>query len=200
MLDLLGFGFSDQPSDFGYHVHDHAQQLVRFIEAQEWKQIDLYGHSMGGSVAIEAANLIGNVRHLILSEANLDSGGGEFSRPIAAAQEADYISGGHLRTIDAAKAAGDADWAATMRVSSARAVYRGAKSLVDGGTPAWRSRFLSHPAQKAFVFGERSLPDPDQEILASQGIMVFVVPDAGHSMSLENPHGLAEALAKASSD
>lgn len=200
LLDLLGFGFSDQPRDFGYHVHDHAQQLVRFIEAQEWKQIDLYGHSMGGSVAIEAANLIGNARHLILSEANLDSGGGEFSRPIAAAQEADYISGGHLRTIDAAKAAGDADWAATMRVASARAVYRGAKSLVDGGTPAWRSRFLSHPAQKAFIFGERSLPDPDQEILASQGIMVFVVPDAGHSMSLENPHGLAEAIAKACSD
>ncbi|WP_210187226.1 hypothetical protein, partial [Agrobacterium pusense] len=68
----------------------------------------------------------------------------------------------------------------------------------DRSNPDWRSRFLRHPARKGFIFGERSLPDPDMEILSSQGIRVIVVPDAGHSMGLENPHGLAQAIADAS--
>jgi haloalkane dehalogenase len=198
-IDLLGFGFSDRPDDFGYGVPDHAEQILRFIQSRGFEQIDLYGHSMGGSVAIEAADLIGGrVRHPILSEANLDSGGGAFSSPIAAMGEDAYINGGHLKVCEAAEAAGDRGWAATMRAASARAVYRGARSLVEGGSPGWRSRFLHQPAQKSYIFGQRSLPDPDHSVLSSHGISVYVVPDAGHSMSLENPAGLATAIADSS--
>lgn len=197
LLDLLGFGFSDRPVDFEYRVADHALQIHRFVEERRTDQIDIYGHSMGGSIAIEVADLLGaRVRHLMLSEANLDSGGGEFSRPIAALEETDYINGGHLRTIVDAQAAGDEEWAATMRAASALAVYRGARSLVEGGSPCWRSRFLKHPARKAFIFGEQSLPDPDAEALSSCGIRILVVPNAGHAMGLDNPSGLALAIAE----
>jgi haloalkane dehalogenase len=200
LVDLLGFGFSDRPDDFGYRVQDHAEQVCALVQSRRFEQIDLYGHSMGGSVAIEAADLLGNkVRHLILSEANLDSGGGEFSSPIAAMGEDAYINGGHLQTCETAEAAGDASWAATMRAASAPAVYRGAKSLVAGSSPDWRSRFLRHPAQKSYIFGQHSLPDPDHDALPSYGIAVHVVPDAGHSMTLENPAGLAMAIAEAMS-
>ncbi len=198
LIDLLGFGFSDRPDDFGYRVQDHAEQVCALVQSRGFEQIDLYGHSMGGSVAVEAADLLGNkVRHLILSEANLDSGGGEFSTPIAAMGESAYINGGHLQTCKAAEAAGDASWAATLRAASALAVYRGAKSLVEGSSPDWRSRFVRHPARKSYIFGQHSLPDPDHDALPSYGIAVYVVPDAGHSMSLENPAGLAMAIAEA---
>jgi pimeloyl-ACP methyl ester carboxylesterase len=200
LVDLLGFGFSDRPDDFGYRMQDHADQVSALVDWRGFGQIDLYGHSMGGSVAIEVADLLGSkVRHLILSEANLDSGGGEFSTPIAAMSEEVYINLGHLKTYKAAEAAGDSSWAATMRAASALAVQRGAKSLVAGGSPDWRSRFLRHPAQKSYIFGQRSLPDTDQDILASQAITIHVVPDAGHSMSLENPAGLATAITEACS-
>ena len=201
LVDLLGFGFSDRPEDFGYRVQDHALQIYRFVEEQGLMQIEIFGHSMGGSVAIEAADLLGHkVSHLILSEANLDSGGGTFSRAIAASSETNYVDRGHLTTINDAQAAGNEEWAATMRAASARAVYCGARSLVEGSSPDWRSRFLRHPARKAFIFGEHSLPDPDAEILPSQGIRVLIVPDSGHSMGLENPHGLATAIAEALSE
>jgi haloalkane dehalogenase len=200
LLDLLGFGFSDRPEGFGYRVQDHALQVQRFVEGRGLDQIDIYGHSMGGSVAIEAADLIGNkISHLILSEANLDSGGGTFSRLIAAFEEADYLDSGHRKIAIDARAAGEHEWAATMRTASAHAVYRGARSLVEGGSPAWRTRFFRQPARKTYIFGERSLPDSDAGLLSSQGIRVLVVPDAGHSMGLENPHGLAAAIAEASS-
>lgn len=198
LIDLLGFGFSDRPDDFGYRVQDHAEQVCAFVESRGFKEVDLYGHSMGGSVAIEAADLLGNrVRNLILSEANLDSGGGAFSSPIAAMGEDAYVNGGHVKTRDAAEAAGDEGWATTMRAASARAVYRGAKSLVEGSSPDWRTRFLRHLALKSYIFGERSLPDPDHGVLSSHGVAIFVVPDAGHSMSLENPGGLGTAIAEA---
>ena len=51
--------------------------------------------------------------------------------------------------------------------------------------------FLRHPARKSFIFGARNLPDPDAEFLASQGVRVLVVPDAGHSAS---EPGIARAL------
>lgn len=201
LIDLLGFGFSDRPDDFGYRVRDHALQIYRFVKDQDLSQIDIYGHSMGGSVAIEVADLLGHqVNHLVLSEANLDSGGGAFSRAIAASSEADYVNTGHLRMIDDAQTGGNKEWAATMRSASALAVYRGARSLVEGRTPDWRSRLLRHPSRKTFIFGEHSLPNPDAEILPSQGIGVLVVPNAGHSMGLENPHGLATAISEASSE
>ncbi|WP_312407947.1 alpha/beta hydrolase [Rhizobium sp.] len=200
LIDLLGFGFSDRPDDFGYRVEDHAEQVCAFVQSRGFEQIDLYGHSMGGSVAVEAADLLGNkVRHLILSEANLDSDGGEFSTPIAAMGERAYINGGHLLRCEAAEAVGDASWVATMRAASALAIYRGAKSLVEGSSPDWRSCFLRHPARKSYIFGQHSLPDPDHDALPEYGIAVHVVPDAGHSMGLENPAGLATAIAKAMS-
>ncbi|MBB6486151.1 alpha/beta fold hydrolase [Rhizobium lusitanum] len=198
LLDLLGFGYSDRPDDFSYRIHDHALQVFSFIEAQNFERIDIYGHSMGGSVAIETADLLGSkVKHLVLSEANLDNGGGTFSRAIAAFKEADYVNSGHDAYLTEAERAGNREWAAMMRASSALAVHRSATSLVEGSSPDWRSRFLKHPSRKTFIFGERSLPDADVPFLSSSGISVRIVAAAGHSMATENPEGLAKAIAEA---
>lgn len=50
---------------------------------------------------------------------------------------------------------------------------------------------------RAFLFGARSLPDPDTAFLAERGIKVFIVPAAGHAMMDDNPDGFAEILAAA---
>lgn len=196
LVDLMGFGYSDRPDDFGYGISDHARAVAMLIEQRGFVSASLYGHSMGGSVAIEVADLLGpRITHLVLSEANLDAGGGQFSRDIAAIGEDAYVNGGHDRTIREALSAGADAWAATMRCASASAVFHGARSLVQGSTPDWRSRFAGHPARKTFIFGARSLPDPDVEALGAAGIRVLTVADAGHSMSVENPEGLAAAIA-----
>lgn len=127
---MLGFGFSNQPEDLGYQVSDHALQISRFVKDRGFERIDIYGHSMGGSIAIEAANLLGDkISHLVLSEANLDSGGGEFSRPIANLSESAYIAHGHRRSINDAVTVGYEGWASTKQTASAHAVYHGAKVI-----------------------------------------------------------------------
>lgn len=198
VLDLLGSGYSDRPAGFGYRVEDHAGTVTALIDALGLDRLDLYGHSMGGSVAIVAAGRLGaRVAGLVVSEANLDAGGGPGSRRIAAWSPEDYAVRGHAETIAAAEAAGNADWAATMRTSAPAAVHGGARSLVEGGRPPWRELLYRHSGRRSFIVGARSLPGPDVEALARNGVAVPVVADAGHSMALQNPKALAAAIAEA---
>jgi len=157
--------------------------------------LDLYGHSMGGAVAIVAAALLGNrVRHLVMGEPNLDPGGGTFSRNVAAMPEADYVAHGHQDLVKAARTEGNGIWAASMSISAPYAVHRSATSLVAGGTPTWRELLYAMKMPRTIIFGEASLSDPDTERLPQQGVRIGVVPQAGHGMIVENPGGVASAL------
>ena len=57
-----------------------------------------------------------------------------------------------------------------------------------------REQLLQMTIPRVYIFGEKSLPDPDWEGLPRQGIQVLRVPDAGHGMAWDNPGGVAEAL------
>lgn len=198
LVDLLGFGFSDQPEEFGYRVADHAEVVFALVRSLGFERISLFGHSMGGSVAIEAALGLGSlVENLILAEANLDPGGGVLSRPIAAMGQRAYETQGHADLVRATLAEGDDAWAGTLARAMPKAVFRAAQSLVEGSEVDWRQEFLDHPARKAFIFGEKSLPDPDAQRLSEAGVQVFTVADAGHAMGTDNPAGLAAAIAAA---
>lgn len=198
LVDLPGFGFSDRPADFAYTVDAHAGVLAAWLEALALPAIDLFGHSMGGSIAIALATRVPQrVRQLVVSEPNLDAGGGVFSRPAAAHTEADYVAHGHAAAVRAARAEGLGAWAATLRAASPLAVHRGAVSLVQGARPSWREQLAALPMPRTVVFGARSLPDPDTERLPAMGVAVRVVAEAGHAMANENPQGLAAAIAAA---
>ncbi|WP_420101081.1 alpha/beta fold hydrolase [Bosea sp. (in: a-proteobacteria)] len=196
LVDLLGSGFSDRPEDFGYTVSDHAGCIVALVEHLDLPEVDLFGHSMGGAIAIDAAaRLQGRLRRLIVSEPNLVPGGGVFSRNIAAIPDAAYVATGHRAVIQASRADGDGVWAASMAVSAPYAVQRGATALVVGSDPSWRSLLLGLKVPRSFIIGEWSLPYPEADGLAEAGIAIRIVADAGHGMATENPTSLAGAIA-----
>ena len=198
LVDLLGSGFSDWPMDFGYTVGDHADTLTELIDGLSIPSFDLVGHSMGGTIAIVVAGRNPKkVRKLVVSEPNLDAGGGVFSRPIAQQSEAHYILHGHSEAVRSAITDGHAIWSGSLRISSPVAVHRGATSLVRGGSPPWREQLTTLSIPRTVIFGARSLPDPDTERLPRCGILVRVVPNAGHSMIWENPSGFAAAVSAA---
>lgn len=195
LVDLLGHGFSDKPEDFCYTPRAQAQTLAQWIEHLDLRGFDLFAHSMGGSVAIELATLMpGRIRHVVLAEPNLDSGGGAYSRAIAAWGEADYVARGHGASI-AAFGANNPNWAGSMAVASPLAVHRAAKGLIEGSPVSWRDQLLALSMPRCIIFGERSLPDPDTEWLPRHGIATRIVPDAGHSLAWDNPAGFAAAIA-----
>lgn len=198
LVDLLGSGFSDRPEAFGYTVEDHARTLAALVDGLGLAPVDLYGHSMGGAVAITLAALRpARVGRIVLCEPNLVPGGGFFSSPIAAQDEAVYARVGHALTVAAAREAGNVVWAGSLATTSPRAVHRGATSLVRGSSPTWLAQLAALALPRTGIYGARSLPDADAQRLESIGVPLLVVPEAGHSVAWENPSGLARAIAAA---
>jgi len=198
LVDLVGSGFSDKPRDFGYTVSDHAACLEALVSSLNLDRFTVYGHSLGGAVALALADRCRDrLDRIVLSEANLDPGGGPFSRAIAAYTEDDFVARGFDETLEQSRRSSHAMWAASCAVTSPVALYRGAVSLIAGQRPSWRETLYALECPKAFLFGEYSLPDPDFDVLRDYGIQIEVVPGAGHSMAWENPQGLAHAIRRA---
>jgi pimeloyl-ACP methyl ester carboxylesterase len=198
LIDLLGYGFSDKPENFSYTVGEHARTICELADALSLNSYDLYGHSMGGTIAIVVASLRpDSVRKIAVSEPNLDPGGGPFSRLIAGNREVYYVKRGHQKVIRKARTEGNDIWAASMSSSFPPAVYRDAVSLVQGSDPTWREILENLKIPKTVIFGEKSLPDPDTVNLPKAGVKIEIVAEAGHSLAWENPFGLAKAISEA---
>ncbi len=75
LIDLLGYGYSDRPLEFGYTLSDHARTIAALIDALALTGCSVIGHSMGGGVGILVAAARPNiVSLLILAEGNLGPG------------------------------------------------------------------------------------------------------------------------------
>jgi pimeloyl-ACP methyl ester carboxylesterase len=198
LIDLLGFGFSDRPGEFSYTVDGHAQSIAALVGHLAIDAVDLFGHSMGGSVAIMAAGLLGKrIRHLVVGEPNLEPGGGRMSRTIAAMSEAEYVARGHDEVVRTSRSDGADVWAASLSLSAPYAAHRGATSLVRGSDPTWRALLVGLTISRTLIVGEATPPHADSDRLPHEGVKVSFVPEAGHSMAWENPSGLAAAIARA---
>ncbi|MFP9430624.1 alpha/beta fold hydrolase [Enterobacter sp. LM3] len=192
LIDLPGSGYSDKPTHYGYRTSEQAQVVAELLNHLKLDTFWLYGHSMGGSIAIETAVLMQTrVRGLMVSEPNFHRGGGVFSRSIAAQTEKQFLEQGY----DALLSAETTAWAGSLQSNAPCAVWRGASSLVAGVEPEWAEQFLSLTCPVTLIFGALSLPDADVDALQQKGVEVKIIPAAGHSMSWENPSALAQTLA-----
>jgi len=196
LIDLLGTGYSEKPQDFGYSVEEHAAYLVEMLSGLHLTEFVLFGHSLGGAVAITLATLMqDNIRCLILTESNLDpSPVGATSRKIGSQSQDAFLSHGYTDLLTRAQTRNPL-WGATLQSWLPEAAWRISRSAIKGGPPSWRDQLYALSMPRAFIFGALSLPDDDEEVLRQHGIRVDVIPDAGHSMALENPKSLAGTIA-----
>ena len=200
--DWLGCGFSDRPATFGYTIAEHAESIAGLLDHLHIANCTVIGHSMGGSVAITLAGHRPDlVARILLAEANLDAGGGAFSRSIAASTEDEFVQNGYDRLIQTAQTHGrtgnqvTAVVAGIWQVAAPHALYRSAVSLVQGVQPSWRDILYQLAIPRTYLFGEYSLPDEDSRILPEHGVEVAIVAQAGHGMMWDNPIGFAESIA-----
>lgn len=193
LVDLPGYGYSDKPQPFGYSTSDQAKVVVELLDHLSLTRCYLYGHSMGGSIAIEAAELLAErVLGLLVAEPNLYPGGGMYSRRIAEQTEERFIHCGYAQMLSSETS----PWAGCLQNSAPWAVWRGATCLVKGVNPGWFTRFINLSCAKALIYGELSLPAREASDVSARGIPLFIVPLAGHSMAWENPSALARTVAE----
>ncbi|MGK4579795.1 alpha/beta fold hydrolase [Kitasatospora sp. HPMI-4] len=196
LVDLLGFGISDRPTDFDYTLESHADALAAAIEAAGVEQAQLVAHSMGGSVAIVLATRHPHlVRGLVLLDANLDpvTPGPKWlgSGRIAWYSEEEFLASGWAET---ERVAGS-HWWSTMRLAGREALHRSSVHLCRGSEPVMRRQLLDLSIPRTFLYPADDGPLPGAAELAEAGVSVVAVPGSGHNIMLDDPDALARAVA-----
>jgi pimeloyl-ACP methyl ester carboxylesterase len=202
LIDLLGHGYSDKPPAFAYTLEAHARTIVALIDALGLTECALIGHSMGGAVAVQVATdrpVV--VSLLIMAEGAIDAGGDE---PFGGVTEEQFVTHGFRELLEEqsneAKAQPAGLRAAHLgitRLADPLALHREGLSLQRGTDPSVRSLLRTLQVPRWYLQGELSDPDPElQGELAAMGVAWKVVPDTAHAMGLQNPEGLALAIAE----
>lgn len=198
LIDLLGHGISDRPTDFDYSLESHADALAAALTGAGVDGAELIAHGMGGSVAIVlAARHPRLVSRLVLVDANLDpitpALGSPGSGGIAAYSEEEFLAGGWREIRDRA----GSHWWSTMRLAGREALHRSAVHLTRGTVPTMRELLLDLEIPRAYLLPEADGPLPGTDALTAAGVAVVSIPDCGHNIMLDNPEGFARATAAA---
>ena len=203
LVDFLGHGYSDRPPEFAYTREAHARTIVALIDALGLSECGLVGHSMGGAVAVHVAtDRPATVSLLIMAEGAIDAGG---EAPFDGLTEEQFVTHGFRELLEAqskeAEAQPDGLRAAHLgitRLVDPLALHREGVSLERGTDPSVRSLLRTLQIPRWYLQGELSDPEPDlQHDLAAMGVGWKVVPKTAHAMGLQNPEGLAQAVAEA---
>lgn len=192
VIDLLGAGYSDKPKDFIYSVKAHAKYLNEFIEDIALKKVIVYGHSLGGAVAIELCNLCSTkIEKLILNEPNLEPSTKGTASWEFAQLHYENLESEMSRKVEEYQNSGNTMWVSTLKNWLPKAAYEISKDAVSGGKPSWKTGLFNFNFPRYFIFGEKSLPDKDYEELRCRDENIKVVKNVGHSMAWENPADVA---------
>jgi pimeloyl-ACP methyl ester carboxylesterase len=205
LVDLLGHGYSDRPPDFGYTLRDHARTVVDLIDGLGISRCTLVGHSMGGGVAIHVASMRPTVvASLVMAEGTVDPAPPS-EDDIVNQSEDSFVAEGYdtLLADQTASALASPDGISAQHVGITRAVdpralYREEVSMCTWATPTHQEMLGALTMRRTYLAGALSSPEPEFDIvLDTFGIAKVVIPDTGHAMGLQNPLGLAVAVAGA---
>lgn len=200
LVDLAGHGGSDRPDAWGYAIEAQADLVAGILATLDLPAVTLVGHSMGGSVAIALASRHPDrVVRLIAAEPALDPGTGTLSGHIARQSEAAFVARGfdRLRYQTHRQAERGDPVARHVRETLARvspvALHRSAVSLRADRSPTFRAQLERLAIPRLLIRG--GLTPPPDPPLADPAIERIVIPDAGHTMMLEQPAAFAAAIA-----
>jgi pimeloyl-ACP methyl ester carboxylesterase len=209
VIDLPGFGQSAAPVEYSFTMQEQARTVGGVAEALDLEEVTLVGHSMGGTIAVLAADILGDrLEEVVLAEAILQHEPFAWTTQIAEnpfeawANELERLRRRPAMFVRGSMVRRRPD--AIDRVASAidettpLATYRSAVSLRDTAADSSlyaRFRTLARPAR--YLFGDRNLDVPLYRRLGADGVRVVVIPRAGHLMMLDNPAGFYGAVAEA---
>lgn len=203
LIDFLGYGYSDRPVSFGYTPEDHARTIVALIDELALTECGVIGHSMGGGVGILVASARPYVVSLLVmaeGRLGLEPDGPD---PIAAQPEQDFVERGFADLLDGQTRDAEAHptglraaHLGITRLVAPHALHRAEVAQGRETDPPLRSLVKDLKMPRWYLDGAESEPWGPRDDLEAAGVKFKVVPDTGHMMGLQNPRGLAQAIAE----
>lgn len=146
LVDLLGHGGSDKPSNFDYRPASHAAVLFQALRGLSLDPpVHLVGYSLGGAVAVELARFpLQGLGRLLLVDPVLDPAPLHFAAKVAEVSEGEFQAryAEFLAPYGALTASlADRRWAETAAFASSTAFYRSAKGVLEA---ARRGELVEH--------------------------------------------------------
>ncbi|MFH1195553.1 MAG: alpha/beta hydrolase [bacterium] len=193
LIDLVGFGKSSKPDDFGYLMEDQARLIEELISSLHQKKIHIVAHSMGGTIALLLPDEIMNrVVSFSNIEGNLVSEDcGLFSRGVISVPFEDYKN-----TVFKQQLIENMNHPQfRFEETTPSAVYKSAESLVrwsDSGGLLVKFKTLN--CRKSYFYGEENKNMP--VLLRLDSIPLFMIHKSGHAMMTENPDEFYKKLAE----
>lgn len=189
-VDLPGFGEARFTTDHPATIARYAQDVAALLSFLNIGPTAVFGHSMGGNIAMELAHRYPQfVLRLVVAEPLLDPGQSILAAGIANVSEETFLNrryGMLLRATSLQARRGDRAAAAFMdplERANPLAMHRAATSLVLDTAPNAESIFRKLPLPRTLLVGERT--EADTSSLEEAGIPVVRIPDAGHFMLVE---------------
>ncbi|WP_214412269.1 alpha/beta fold hydrolase [Sphaerisporangium fuscum] len=197
LVDLLGFGLSDRPADFGYTLEEHADALAEAMRSAGAVGAEVIAHSMGGAVAIVmAARHPGLVSALVLVDPNLDPVSPDRGTPgssgIMTYTEEEFLRYGRQEVRDRVGPL----WWSTMGLADPLALYRSGVNLARGTLPTMRELLLRLEIRRGLLYPEQDGPPTGADGLRAAGVPLVPVADCGHNIMLDNPEEFARATSR----
>lgn len=201
IYDLRGHGYSERPAE-GYRVADHRDDLLGLLDELGIRQAALIGHSLGGSIALEAAvEAPDRVSQLALLDSRIQR-----LQPTLRWQDVQPLSAYELAVAER----GGGDWLAEPEVglrfieASARLMVQAqTDGLRDDFTPFGEGRGARRGARqfldlldRTSLRGDFALPGAEEAAYA-RATMPTLLLYAAHSRALISAETLHRALPRA---
>jgi pimeloyl-ACP methyl ester carboxylesterase len=186
-VDLPGFGESRFTTDHPATISRYADDVAALMEYLGTNPTAVFGHSMGGNVALQLAHRYPHlVSRLVLAEPLLDASQSILASGIASVSEETFVNRRFamlLRATSMQAHRGDRAAAAfldPLRHTDPLAMHRAARSLINQAAASAESLLFGLPMPRTVLVGERTAADTSR--LECAGISVVRIPDAGHFM------------------
>ncbi|NHJ88019.1 MAG: alpha/beta hydrolase [Asgard group archaeon] len=198
-LDLVGHGNSSVPENFSFTMKEQADILLKLINSLDIPDdIVIVSHSMGGPIGIILAELLGiRCVGLIYVEGNLDENDCFSSKEIISKNTYDeWLSTGFKADVEALKKNPEmVAYTENFIKAGAETIYKSSVDLVKESTEGELfQRIVNLSIPVLAIFGEKNKGRfTCEEKLASKFPLIFI-PDADHSLMIQNPKAFYEAI------
>ncbi len=191
IVDQIGYGDSSHPEGFSYTMKTQAEALKLLMDKLCKEDVVLVPHSMGGPVAVYLAELCGQrVKGIVYAEGNVDFNDCFSSNWIIVEHSYDtWVNETFPDLLERYRNdPAQAQYAVSFGKAGAVSTYKSSEDLVAvSKKDDIKDRLVALNVPVLAVFGEKNRGKFTSEKKLGEVFPLVFIPDAAHSMMVDNP-------------